>query len=240
MCALAGCGGSGGDQQQPAAAGPTKPKEYKLEDLPRLEDYLPTLDDGRVEIAGPAGWNVMSRKEGYLARFAAKSGSAPPRVLVTVEPAPSGNPGNVTQGTLDQFEAFIKPIVDASLLQEEQLREPVKMLILGERPWARYVRGGRFKSMAVDRQFLKTIAGGRIYTVELQVYRGNLLEHRDAAYVIAAGMKFLKPDATGGPVGEGTLDDLLGDDKPGGDEEGGAGGDDPDAEEGENGGTDPS
>jgi hypothetical protein len=217
---LAGCGGSGGDSPPPGASGTTRPKVYTREQLPALEDYLPPQDEGRVEVAGPRGWNVMSRREEYVARFAEKSGSAPPRILITAEPAPGGNPGNVTADNLDQFKAFIEPIVRKGLLQGEELREPVRMVILGEQPWARYIRGGKFKTMDIDRQFLKTIAGGRIYTVELQIFRGNLMDHRDIAYAVAAGMRFLKTDAAGGTGGEGSLGDLLGGADEGGGEEG--------------------
>jgi hypothetical protein len=162
----------------------------------------------------------MGKKTEYVARFAEKTGASPPRILIEAEAAPSGGPNNATRDNIDQFKAYIEPIVQKSLLEGETLREPVRMVILGDKPWARYIRGGKFKGMAVDRQILKTVAGGRIYTMELQVFRGNLLDHRDSAYAVAAGVNFLQADAAGGG-GEGSLDDVFG-----GEEEGGGDGDD--------------
>jgi hypothetical protein len=236
-CLVVGCGG-GSDANQPGPSSPAKkgPKVVKVADLPELEDYLPPLDDGRVEVAGPEGWHPMSRKEEFVARFAPDggSGAAPPRVLVTAEAAPGGSPTDVTAKNVDKFEAYIGPVLKAELGGKKDIREPVRMLIIGDRPWARYVRIGSLRGAAVERQFLKTVANGRIYTVELQVFRGNLLEYRDAAYAIAAGMKFHKVDAAGEDgTGDDSLGDLLGEqEEGGGDEDGGAGEGAGDADEG--------
>jgi hypothetical protein len=219
-CVFTGCGTGGGGTSQQGAVATSGPKRYAREDLPDLEDHLPPQDDGRVEVAAPEGWNVMGKKTEYVARFAEKTGAAPPRILIKADDAPAGGPNNVTQENVAEFQAFIEPIIQKGLLEGENLREPVRMVILGDKPWARYIRGGKFKGMAVDRQILKTIAGGRIYTIELQVYRGNLMDHRDAAYAVAAGMNFLEADATGGG-GEGELDDVLGGEDKGDDEGGG-------------------
>ena len=238
-CVFAGCGGSGGgDATRPGATGAVAPKQYARADLPPLEDHLPPQDDMRVEVAAPQGWNVMGRKTEYVARFAEKTGASPPRILIQADVAPAGGPNNVTQDNVAEFQAYIKPIVQKGLLEGETLREPVRILILGDKPWARYIRGGKFKGMAVDRQILKTVAGGRMYTLELQVFRGNLMDHRDSAYAVAAGMNFLKADATGGD-GQGSLDDLLGGEEEGGGEDGDADGtdgtDDPPEDEGDGG-----
>ncbi|MCX7427358.1 MAG: hypothetical protein NTW96_17225, partial [Planctomycetia bacterium] len=48
---LLGCGGSDG----------TATPDRTAESLPELGDYLPPLDDARVEVAPPAGWHVPSR-----------------------------------------------------------------------------------------------------------------------------------------------------------------------------------
>lgn len=225
-CVFAGCGGGGGaEPTQPGATGTVPIKEYARAELPELEDHLPPQDDGRVEVAAPRGWNVMGRKTEYVARFAEKTGSSPPRILIQAEPAAGGSPNNATRDNVAEFKAYIEPIVQQSLLQGETLREPVRILILGDKPWARYIRGGKFKGMAVDRQILQTVAGGRLYTMELQVFRGNLMDHRDSAYAVAAGMNFLKADAAGGGGG-GSLDDLLGGEDDGEGEDGDADGTD--------------
>jgi hypothetical protein len=208
-CVLAGCGGGEeGGQAQPAAPGKLPPKVVNVKNLPPLEDPLPAQDEGRVEVAGPKTWRPMSRRESYVAGFSPGSGSTPPRVLVRAKAAPAGSPAAVSAENIAAFETYIEPVLAEELKGKKDIREPVRMLIIGDRPWARYVRIGSMQGQGVERQFLVTVANGRLYTVELQVFMGQLLDHRDSAYAIAGGMRFLK---TAAAAGEGEGDDSLGD-----------------------------
>ena len=197
-------------KEEPATS---KPKEVDVSSLPPLEDHLPPLDEGRVELAAPQGWHPMSRRETYVAGFApnGSSGSTPPRILVTSDPAPGNNPG-FTAAEAEKFEAYIKPIIEQELKGRKDLREPPRILVIGDRPWVRYVLGRSFKRMPMDGQVLKTVANGRIYAIELQVsHQPNRIEHRDQAYAIAAGIRFPKvATAAGDDQGKESLGDLLG------------------------------
>src|SRR5262245_57529167 len=85
FCAVAGCGPSqngkaasnGGEDEGLKKVSPSK--------LPKMGDYLPPLDDGKIEIAPTDGWKVMSREAKYVARFFKDDQLGMPRILVTVD-----------------------------------------------------------------------------------------------------------------------------------------------------------
>ncbi len=213
---IVGCGGgSGGAGGAPAAQGGPEELGAKVIDvtqLPKLEDPLPPQDGGRVEVAAPEGWRPMSRNMKYVARFAPQgvSGSTPPRILLTVDAAPGDSPKTLTAKDAAAFEAYMGPILDKELAGKGSVREAPRTLIIGDQPWSRYVLARKTKQgVPVDGQVLKTVANGRIYTMELQVYhQTNMIEFRDEAYAIAAGMKFPKVAAADGD-GEESLGNLL-------------------------------
>ena len=72
----------------------TEVKRYQLSDLKvGLGDYLPPLDEGRVEIARPAEWKVGSRQQGYVVWFHRfRDVQLLPQIRVTAEPAPEAAP----------------------------------------------------------------------------------------------------------------------------------------------------
>jgi hypothetical protein len=184
---------------EPEVKRPTT-KSIDVTHLPKLEDYLPPLDEGRIEIAAPKGWHPMSRREGFVARFARNgaSGAVPPRILVTCDPAPGDSPTSLTAADVEQFETYIAPILEEQLRGRRDVREQPVTLIIGDRAWKRYVVAASFKGMAVDRMILKTVANGRIYTIDLQVFhQPDRVEYRDEAYAIAGGMRYLNDTNTG-------------------------------------------
>jgi hypothetical protein len=216
---IAGCGGGSeegggtdGDQTSQGGSGELGAKVIDVKTLPKLEDSLPPLDEGRIEVAAPEGWRPMSRNMDFVARFAPKgvSGSTPPRILVTAAAAPGDSPKTLTASDAAAFEAYMGPILDKELSGKKDIRETPRTLIIGDRPWSRYVLARKTKQgVPVDGQVLKTVANGRIYTMELQVYhQTNMIEFRDEAYAIAAGMKFPKVAAADGG-GEESLGNLL-------------------------------
>lgn len=234
VCVVAGCGGDGGaetDGGRPAPVGPftLEPKVVEVSALPKLEpNALPVQDEGRVEVTTPEGWVPMSRHTKFVARFKPQgvSGAAPPRIMITAADAPGDPPASLTAKDAKKFEAYMKPVLKAELKGRKDIREQPRTLIIGDQPWARYVLGRSHVGMAVDAQVLKTVANGRMYTMELEVYhQENVLPHRDQAYAIAAGMKFLKVESGGGDE----LGDLFTGD---GDDDGEDGGEDGDQDDG--------
>jgi hypothetical protein len=183
------------------------------EGLPPLGSPLPPLDDNRVEVAPPADWKVLSRKPGFLARFYKEGPDTLPYLLVTAEDAPVGSSVN----TLEDMAALVESLVSQRLVGEEKLMEPVTAISLEGRPWAQYLRRGRLTRTVAGRQVrssierlvLTTCVADRLYTVELQDYAQKLVETRDDAYALAAGMRFL-----GAPTSPAAT--LPGEDDPGG------------------------
>ena len=52
-------------------------RQRTVDELPPVGDYLPPLDGGKVEVAGPASWNLLPRDSKYLVRFVKACGHEP-------------------------------------------------------------------------------------------------------------------------------------------------------------------
>jgi hypothetical protein len=174
-------------------------KVVSAESLPPVADYLPPLDGGRIAIAAPKGWSVMSRAEGYLTRFYKVNPSGLPRILITVEEYDSPTMKTATASNLGDFMALMDERVAGELIPGVSLIEPVRPMVLGENPFVRYVRPASLKGAAVERQILCTLVDGRLYTIDLQVLAGTLLQTRDDSYAVAAHMRFPKRGAGAPP-----------------------------------------
>jgi hypothetical protein len=197
-CVLAGCGGSSGTPAANGGGGGSGIKVVAADKLPPLGDYLPPLDVGRIEAAPPKDWKVPSRGSQCLARFVAGT-SELPRVEITGEDSSYGEIQTLTKDDLQKFtDMIVKELAD-----RQDVLEPALPMIIGDTPYVRHVRKSiiNFKRtnvndrVPVERQILQTIAGGRVYTVDLQIAEGTLGQNpqfRDAAYAVAAGIRFLK------------------------------------------------
>ncbi|MFV1964869.1 MAG: hypothetical protein ACC628_05565 [Pirellulaceae bacterium] len=179
--------GSGG----PAAESPVQQRTPTVE----LSDYLPVLDDGRVEIAPPAGWNVLPRGGSHLTRFYKNNRNGLPRIEVKVEDRRYGDISTVTTDNVGKFAERV-----AAELEErgKRLLEPVIPMVLGEVPCARYVTLLQLtmgeKTISAERQHLLVLHGGRLYTIDLSVLPATLKQSRDAAYAICSGLRFVAGD----------------------------------------------
>lgn len=202
---LAGCQGSAATPSKtaaPAAAAVSEAgnKVRALDDLPAIGDYLPPLDEGRVEVAPPEGWKPLSRRSSYLAAFVAGNPSDLPRIVVTTGEPPAADLGDTT----DENAGALAAALDAQLRQDatKVVPEPCLPIVLGERAFVRHVRLARLSGDPAVIQSLQTVAGGRLYTVELicnvnaadgREYMKSLKEHRDQGYAVAAHLKFGDP-----------------------------------------------
>lgn len=168
-------------------------KRYTVEGLTPTEDEF-LIDDGRIEVAPPKDWNRLARSDKYLVCFTRSDRTGLPRITVTAEPFASAVFTNVTTDNLVDFGKFrLEELTGGD--EPEKLLETVRALQLGENFWIRYVRPASFRNAAAERQILETVHDGKIYRVELQVISGMLKEHRDAAYAVAAKMRFIDPNA---------------------------------------------
>lgn len=188
--ALIGCGEAPTTGESTSAGGV---KQYLATSLPKVEQQLPALDEGRIEIPTPDGWAFASQSKGLITRFHLKGRTGIPQIIVKVDPA-AGGIDAVTAQNVAAYAEQLQAELDAQVQQKKTtLLEPARPILLGDQPWARYVVSGKLpgKELAtIERQILRTTQAGRSYTIELQVRSNELGAHRDHAYAIAAGVKF--------------------------------------------------
>ncbi len=190
-----------------AKSGPAQPGTAKgvirvPQDKLAIGDYMPPLDDDRVEIAKPQGWQALPRDSAYLTRFFQTNRNGLPRIEITVEPRTYGEIESVTADNVEQFAKLV-----AKDLGDLELIENVLPLQIGETACARYVGRVDLKLAAgqtinAERQRLLVLQGGRLYTIDLLVLPNTLRQSRDAAYAVCASLRFGGPPH---PAGDGLL-----------------------------------
>lgn len=205
MLVAAGCGSSDGPAAGVAAGGAKTAtatqdasglKYYAPDKLPAVDYNLPPQDGGRLEVPTPKGWMAGSRQGGVLVWFYEKDRSGLPRIVITGEPCKREGLTSVTKANVMDFAKSVAAELEE---KEQEVQEVPRALMLGEHAWVRYLMLGKFKNTPVDRQILRTVFDGREYAVELQVIRETVMQHRDSAYAIAAGIKF-HPAGTAAPA----------------------------------------
>jgi hypothetical protein len=92
----------------------------------------------------------------------------------------------------------LKKEFEQSLTANKNVIERPQAMLLGGEPWVRYVDEAQLEGKKAERQILQRVVGGKLYTVELQIFVRKILESRDQAYAVAAGLKF-KPAAAAAP-----------------------------------------
>jgi hypothetical protein len=71
------------------------------------------------------------------------------------------------------------------------------------------VAAGKHHDVAVERQVIQTQLADRVYTIELQVFEGTILQYRDAGYAVAASLRpaaSAKPDDSNDESGQSPSD----------------------------------
>jgi hypothetical protein len=171
-----------------ATPGTGEIRKLSAAELP-IGDYLPPLDNGRIEIPIPKGWSPMPRDSKYVARFFKDDKNGLPRIEILADDKSYGGIATVTATNASVFAKAV-----AQDLGEKRLLEPVLAMEIGSTPCARYVMKVELKmpqgSVVAERQSLVTVHEGRAYTIQLLVLPNSLLADRDAAYAICAGAKF--------------------------------------------------
>lgn len=198
---LLGCGGAASSTPENAVEEPSI-KRVAAEKLPPLAEYLPDQDDGRLQIAPPKGWHILGRSKQSLGSFSKGPGSPLPFLSVTAsEPVIPGF-DNVTEENVDAFAEALQASFEAKHGEklDKNISEYTRPMILGETPYARYVKNAVKSGAQVEVQVLATIQGGRMYNVELQVVKGTIKNDRDSGYAVAAGLKFKKAAAPQDPA----------------------------------------
>lgn len=191
---LAGCG--------PAAEGPGASSSSSasgltvaVNTLPKLGPYVPALDkeipgldDNRLKVAPPKGWEVPSRTEQAIIWFKGSPKDDYPQIKVTAGDFETVL--NVTQDTADQFAKAIA----AELQKSGGAKKTVTPIHIGDFHGASYRGFGKiktqFKDVDVERLIVETVVDGRKYAFELRSYEGDMEKYSPQLYAVVHGAKF--------------------------------------------------
>ena len=160
----------------------------------KIGAYLIPQDVGRLSVACPQGWEQSSDRssvaQGYLLALHPKSGSLDelPRILFAAEDTPFPELKEVNQATLVDFVKAVTRTV-----RDKSLETPVTPVMAGDTACAVYVETVKRKSGRGPRLVVMTLAGGRLYTLNLDVQEPQFARYRNVAYAIAASLKAAGP-----------------------------------------------
>jgi len=165
------------------------------ENLPKLGDYMPPLDDERIEVAPPAGWHIPSASSKYIVRFQTDVQTKYPSIIVTgkdYEPI-----FRVSKDNVKQFAAQVKSAESLSSV------EPIEVGKFIGVTYGKRAKEKQSINKILERLFLDTVVAGRRYSIELRTREGSLVEAQPYLFAVANGIKFLKAEpAQEEPVAE--------------------------------------
>ena len=160
-----------------ASASKSPVRQIDTAGLPALGEYAPPLDSGRIEIAGPEGWELVGRTKGYVVRFVASSNDTNPMILVKAEE------GAAEPLTRESVVAF------ASALASDGTAQPVA---IGDRVGVLQLKHGKEPNTIdriLERLIFTTVVGDRTYLVELRTRQDRVAEFQDMLFAVIAGMR---------------------------------------------------
>jgi hypothetical protein len=164
---MTGCGGApSGGASGGATGGDSGVKQYAAAQLPKVEQQLPALDAGRVELPTPDGWAFASQGKGLLTRFHLKGRTGIPQIVVKAEDS-AGGVATVTAANVAEYSDQVQAELDAQVAQKRAtVLEPARPLILGNNAWARYVLSAKLppsndKCSAQPRPVVRTLSTSR-------------------------------------------------------------------------------
>ena len=208
---LAGCGGEGGGDGETGGNASTSnavstTKRRTVAELPAVGEYLPPLDQGRVQIAPPTGWKELPPVTLDLAGFALEEGRQLPRITLAAWDTPLDEIKDLTEANSEQLAAELLKELEHD---KKTVEEPPKPIFLGPTLYLRHVRRARAPSgNDVVVQALETVHGGRLYVIELvariegprpEDYGPSLMKWRNESYAVAANLKFLGGEQSPSP-----------------------------------------
>jgi hypothetical protein len=182
VAAAAGCRQEADDRSAPKRA-----PAVNSQRLPELGDYLPPLDDGRLEVAPPQGWHVPSASSKYVVRVQKSVRDTYPSVIVTAEDYDGQGVRDVSEANVKEFAAQVAEAVGkkASAVQPRKI---------GGFVGAAYAKRAKVRqpvTRILDVLYLETVVAGRKYRFELRSEEGSLDEDRPYLYAFVGGTRFL-------------------------------------------------
>lgn len=196
---LLGCGGPAGqgsaEKRDPVDEPAADPVTTDVAALPKLGDYLPPLDKGRIEVAVPEGWYVPPASSKYVVRFQPSETVRYPCVVVTAEDCREGGISTVTRENVGEFAEQV-----ASSLKKE--RSAVRPFEVGDFVGVAYRKRGKEPhsvSKILELFYLDTVVAGRRYSIHLRSSEGSLETDRPFLYTVVGGIKFAELKASAPP-----------------------------------------
>ncbi len=185
LLVVGGCGSGGSESPSSASSSSQKfSVSTGSQNLPLLDEYLPPLDDGRIEVAPPKGWYVPPRNPKYLFRVQRTIKEALPVIALTGQDWPELSAlGSKNTGQ------FIKA------LATEHQKDPktYRPIQIGNRTWVAYRRRAREPgrvARVLDVLALETVVDGRRYTLRLVCEANELDQWEPYLQAVARGIRF--------------------------------------------------
>jgi len=190
LIVVAGCGSGGpGSPSSDSSSSQKNFSSANTEKHALLDEYLPPLDEGRIEVAPPKGWYLPPRSAKYLFRVQRTSKEALPVIALTGQDWPEFSA--LDSKTTGQF---------IKALASEHQKDPktYRPIQIANRTWVAYRRRAREPgrvARVLDVLALETVVGGRRYTLRLVCEASELDQWEPYLQAVAQGIRF-GPEAT--------------------------------------------
>ncbi len=177
---------------------------YTVDELSAIGNYLPVLDEGRLQAAPPVDWHAAPRSVNYVVRFRFDKNHRLqlPRITVQSRAAEADEPRDLSKTNLLAYIAMVKQRMSDKRLKA--IDGEIEPLVLGDVCCLRYVVRKKFlrgqNAVAGACEVVQTIRAGQVYSVLLDVYAGTLVQYRADAYAVMATAKFMAVDDPGAPT----------------------------------------
>lgn len=179
---VVGCGGGSSSKSDSQAA----VAKVERSELVGVGEYLPPMDEGRIEVAPPQGWVPAPRGSKFLVRFIPDATTDYPTIIVTADD--SDGVKNATSANLKKLAAEVK---------EAESVKQAKPIVIGDKfHGVLYRKLSREKDSVnkiIDRLMVATVVDGRRYTVELRARsEASQRDNQKYLYAVAHGLRFAK------------------------------------------------
>jgi hypothetical protein len=184
--AVLGCDAGSGPASTPKRSAPVDAAE-----LPALGDYLPPLDNDRIEVAPPEGWYVPPRSSAYVLRVQKDMKSNYPSIIITAEDYDAADIVDVSGDNVRRFGDRV-----AAALKKE--RSAVRTVEVGGFVGVGYGKRGKVSTPVttiLELACLETVVAGRKYRIELRSEEGSLEEDEPYLLALAGGIRFLQAES---------------------------------------------
>lgn len=198
ICVVIACIGCGGETPPPAAGGAgtgaastgsaaaakISPLQFAA-DLPKLDEALPPLDDGRVIIYPPRDWFRHPRSSNYLALWTPKGNQQYPRIECR----------STATTDVDLDDRNIERFAERMLNDEKiarSIRGDVRIAKMGPKPAVYILQHQSSPKGQMDVIDVITIVDAREYLIRLVTFRDEHAEHEKLLQAVMKAVEFPK------------------------------------------------